>query len=272
MSLEETKFLLRTHRITPNKLLGQNFMVDASIYPKLAAYANLNSGDVVLDAGAGFGFLTRFLANKCKAVIAVEKDPQIAAVLREQVQGLPNVQVIQGDVLKAEVPPFNKAVAIPPYYLSSQLVTWLLDRGFECAVMILQQEFIHRLVAAAGSENCGWLTVVVSQKAHVDILDEVPNWMFYPPPEVDSIVLRLTPWATPPFTVKDEAFFRRLTRWLFTQRNKKLSNAAAPFLRTERKLERAEAEKLAAGLPFGDRRVRELAPADFGAVADALAD
>ena len=67
MSLEETKQLLRTYRITPNKLLGQNFMVDPSLYGKLCTYAALGSSDVVLDAGAGFGFLSRFLAEKCKS-------------------------------------------------------------------------------------------------------------------------------------------------------------------------------------------------------------
>jgi len=93
MSLEETKQLLRTYRITPNKLLGQNFMFEYSFYGVLCAYALLGPSDVVLDAGAGFGFLSRFLADKCKAVVAVEKDPQVAEVLREQVKGAGNVTV-----------------------------------------------------------------------------------------------------------------------------------------------------------------------------------
>ena len=71
MSIEETKQLLRTHRITPNKLMGQNFMVELSLYPKMCTYVALSAWDVVLDAGAGFGWLTRFLAGKCKKVIAV---------------------------------------------------------------------------------------------------------------------------------------------------------------------------------------------------------
>ncbi|TRO48424.1 16S rRNA (adenine(1518)-N(6)/adenine(1519)-N(6))-dimethyltransferase, partial [Candidatus Bathyarchaeota archaeon] len=73
MSVLETKRLLRTFRIVPNRLLGQNFMVEPSIFPKLTEYASLSKADVVLDVGAGFGFLSRFLANKCKRVLAVEK-------------------------------------------------------------------------------------------------------------------------------------------------------------------------------------------------------
>jgi 16S rRNA (adenine1518-N6/adenine1519-N6)-dimethyltransferase len=245
-------------------------MVDASVYPKLSSYAMLNSEDVVLDAGAGFGFLTSFLSNKSKAVVAVEKDPQVAQVLREQVADLANVTVIEGDVLKVDVPAFNKAVSIPPYYLSSQLVMWLLDRGFNCAVLIVQKEFADRLVAPVGSEEYGWLTVVTYQGAEAELLDVVPRWMFHPQPEVDSVILRLKPWAKSPFAVKDRAFFRRLTKWLFTQRNKKLGNAVEPFIRSELKVDKAQAAEMAATLPMHDRRVRELAPKDFGAIANAL--
>jgi 16S rRNA (adenine1518-N6/adenine1519-N6)-dimethyltransferase len=270
MSLQETKSLLRSHQIVPNKLLGQNFMVDPSVFPKLSEYASLNSTDVVLDAGAGFGFLTRFIANKCNAVVAVEKDPRIAEVLREQLKALTNVTIVEGDVLKAAVPKFNKAVSIPPYCLSSHLIIWLLDRGFECALLILQKEFADRLISTVGTEDYGWLTVVTYHRVEVELLDTIPNWMFHPSPKVDSVIVRLKPWTTSPFSVKDEALFKRLVRWMFTQRNKKLGNAIVPFIKIDRKVDKIEAQKIARGLPLQDRRVRELSPKDFGALADAL--
>jgi 16S rRNA (adenine1518-N6/adenine1519-N6)-dimethyltransferase len=271
MGLEETKQLLRTFRIVPNRLLGQNFMVEPSVFPKLSGYACLGKEDVVLDAGAGFGFLTRFLADRCKAVVAVEKDPRVALVLREQVQGYANVTVVQGDVLKAEIPPFNKVVAIPPYYLSSRLVPWLLQRQTKCAVLILQKEFADKLVASVGSEEYGWLTVVAFHDAQVELLDGVPKSMFYPQPEVDSVIVRLTPWKSAPFKVNDEEFFNRLVRWLFTQRNKKISNSLVPFMRSAFKVEKEEEVKLARSVPFVDRRARELSPREFGELANALA-
>lgn len=270
MSLQETKSLLQKHRIVPNKLLGQNFMVDPSVFPKLSEYAFLNSTDVVLDAGAGFGFLTRFIANKCNAVMAVEKDPRVAQVLREQLKALTNVTIIEGDVLKAAVPDFNKAVSIPPYYLSSHLLIWLLDRGFECTLLILQKEFADRLIAPVGTEKYGWLNVVTYHRVEVEVLDTIPNWMFHPQPKVDSVIVRLKPWATSPFNVKDEVLFKRLVRWLFTQRNKKLGNAVVPFIKIDCKVDKVEAGKKARGLPLRDKRVRELSPKDFGALADAL--
>ena len=270
MSLEETKQLLRTYRITPNRLLGQNFMVEPSLYGKMCFYASLEPSDVVLDAGAGFGFLSRFLAAKCRVVIAVEKDPNVAEALREQVQRVGNVTVIEGDVLTAELPTFNKVIAIPPYSLSSHLASWLLERDVDCAVLIVQKEFARRLDAKVGSEDYGWLTVLTYRRAKAELLDAVPKCMFFPQPKVDSVIVRLTPWDKPKFEVRDEVFFKQMTKWLFTQRNKKLGKAIAPFLKSNLCLTKQDAEKNATALPFHDERVRRLIPEQFGELANAI--
>jgi len=270
MSLEQVERLLRQHKISPNKVLGQNFMVEPTLYPKLCTYAALDESDVVLDAGAGFGFMTKYLSDKCKYVVAVEKDLQISALLREQVKGISNIKVIEGDVLKAALPPFNKVIALPPYYLSSQLVTWILERRVDCGVLVVQKEFAQRLVAKIGSEEYGWLTVVTALRAEAQLLDKVPKEMFHPPPEVDSVILSLKPYAAKPFEIKDETFFLRLTKWLFTERNRKLAKALPPFLKSNLKLDKQAAEKLAQNQPHHDRRVRELSPKDFGEIANAL--
>lgn len=270
MSISETKRLLRELRIVPNRFMGQNFMIDASIFPKLSDYASLDKADVVLDAGAGFGFLTRFLAKSCKTVIAVEKDPRVARVLREQLRDVANVIIIEGNVLKTALPEFNKVVSIPPYHLSSALLTWLLERKIDCTVLILQKEFAGRLTAAVRSKVYGWLTVVVCYRAEVELLDAVPKSLFYPPPEVDSVIVRLKPWKVKPFEVKDAALFRRLVQWLFTQRNKKLSNALGPFIKGTLVAPKENTEKLVCAFPFRDKRVRELSPKDFGVIANAL--
>ena len=203
-------------------------------------------------------------------MVAVEKDPQVALVLREQVKDMGNVIVVEGNVLKAPLPSFNKAIAIPPYYLSSNLATWLFERKVDCAVMILQQEFANRLVANVGSEDYGWLTVLTCLNAESELLDAVPKDMFYPQPEVDSVIIALKPWSKRPFQVEDERFFKQMVKWLFTQRNKKLGKALAPFLRSTLKLSKQDAEKLADASPFHDRRPRELQPQNFGVIADAI--
>jgi 16S rRNA (adenine1518-N6/adenine1519-N6)-dimethyltransferase len=271
MSLSETKLLLRKHRILPNRLLGQNFMVESSLFPKLSDYASLDKNDMVLEVGAGFGFLTRFLSNICKRVLAVEKDPCIVEVLREQLRGVANVAVVEGDVLKAPVSDFNKVVSIPPYQISSRLLIWLFNRGFDCAVLIFQKEFANRLVASVGTEDYGWLTVFTCYVAEVELLDAVPRWMFFPPPEVDSVIVRLTKRKAAPFEVKDLALFRQMLRLVFAERNKKVGNAFVPFIRSARRFSTEEAKKLVCELPFREKRVRALSPQDFGVIANALA-
>jgi 16S rRNA (adenine1518-N6/adenine1519-N6)-dimethyltransferase len=138
--------------------------------------------------------------------------------------------------------------------------------------LVLQREFAERLVAAVGSEEYGWLTVVAYHGAQVELFDAVPRELFYPQPEVDSVIVRLVPWKQAPFDVKDAVLFRRMVQWLFTERNKKLSNALVPFLKSTLKLSKEDSKKRACALPFGERRVRELAPKDFGALANAFAE
>ncbi len=245
-------------------------MVEPSIFQCMADYASLSRSDVVLDIGAGLGFLTRFLADRCEAVLAVESDSRLVRVLREQLKDSSNVKIIEGDVLKVRVPQFSKVVSIPPYHISSALLQWLFNRNFDCAVLIFQKEFANRLVASVGSEDYGWLTVVAYYRVEVEILDEVPKWMFYPQPDVDSIIVRLKPKRPPPFTLKNEALFKQLVQRLFTQRNRKVRNAVLPFIKGMHATIAEDAVKLADSLPFRDKRVRELAPEDFGVLANVL--
>lgn len=242
-------------------------MVDISLLRKMISYAAINQEDVVLEIGAGLGFLTRLLSKKCGRVVAVEIDPKLVKMLKEQLQGLRNLDLIEGDLLKVSVPQFNKVVSTPPYSISSPLLFWLLERKFDCAVMTFQREFAERLAATVGSRDYGRLTVNSYYRAEVELLDHVPRSMFYPPPNVDSIVVRLKPRREPPFYVEDKGVFSELIQTLFTQRNKKVRNAILPFLR-RRGITGGDAIRIADSLTFHDKRVRELAPEDFGALTN----
>jgi 16S rRNA (adenine1518-N6/adenine1519-N6)-dimethyltransferase len=249
--------------------MGQNFMVEPSLFPILSDYASLSDKDVTLDIGAGLGFLTCFLANKCKNVLAVEVDDLLVGLLCEQLESLTNVEIIRGSVLKVRVPRFNKVVAIPPYQISSRLLVWLFKKGFDCAVLVFQKEFANRLVASVGGDDYGWLTVLTYFCAGCELLDGVPKSLFYPQPEVDSIIIRLSPRQPLPFALKDELFMK-MVRSLFTQRNRKTRNAVLPFLKGILGKTAEDAANLVDELPFQDKRVRELAPEDFGELANAL--
>ncbi|NWG11856.1 ribosomal RNA small subunit methyltransferase A [Candidatus Bathyarchaeota archaeon] len=265
--LETTKSLLRKYRISPKKSLGQNFMIDSSIIQNMVNHASLDVADFVLDIGAGLGFLTRFMAGKCGKILAVESDANLVNILHNELADVPNIEIIHGDLFTKKIPKFNKIVSIPPYYISSQLLLWLFRQKFDSAVLILQREFAERLVASIGSRKYGWLAVVTHYYVESELLEAVPRLMFHPPPEVDSVIVRLKPKRPSPFSLENEAFFKQLTQSLFTHRNRKVRNATAPFIKNVRI---ASEQKTTGLVHFLDKRVRELAPEDFGALANAL--
>ncbi|HVP41462.1 MAG TPA: 16S rRNA (adenine(1518)-N(6)/adenine(1519)-N(6))-dimethyltransferase RsmA [Candidatus Krumholzibacteriaceae bacterium] len=268
MSLtEKTKKLLKHHRIFPSKRLGQNFMVDEGFLHSMVSYASLSREDVVLEIGAGSGMLTRVLSQLGGRVIAVEVDRRLVEVLKKELAGLGNVVVIEGDVLEAAIPEFNKVVANPPFHISSPILFWLLEKRFDLAVLTFQKEFAERLVADVGSKEYSRLTVETYYRAEVELLETVPKEAFFPAPDVDACIVRLKPRSAPPFSVKNKEVFHELVRTLFTQRNRKVRNAVAGLLR-----KMGKSESLADSLLFHDKRVRELAPEDFGAIANELAD
>jgi 16S rRNA (adenine1518-N6/adenine1519-N6)-dimethyltransferase len=266
--LQRAKHLLHLYGFFPKKRLGQHFTIDIDLLQRLILYASITNDDVVLEVGPGLGFLTKLLSSECKKVIAVEVDPKFVKILREQLHNLQNVELIEGDILKVSIPPFNKVVSTPPYSLSSPLLFCLLESKFDCAVLILQMEFAKRLAASAGCKDYGRLTVTIHYRADVEILGHVPRTMFYPMPNVDSLIVRLTP-REPPFQVEDKETFFELVQVLFTQRNKKVRNALIPFLR-KREITGKEAMELANSTIYRAKRVRELAPEDFAILTSEL--
>ena len=266
--LKRAKHLLRLYGFFPKKRLGQNFAVNSGMLQQLVSYASLTEDDTVLEVGAGLGFLTQLLSSKCKKVVAVEVDPQLVSFLRKQLRSLQNVDLIEGDILKVSLPPFSKVVSAPPYSISSPLLFRLLEQKFDWAVLIFQKEFAERLAASVGSKDYGRLTVTVYYRADVELLDVVPRTMFYPPPDVDSMMVRLKP-RSPPFHVDDEETFFELVRTLFTQRNKKVRNGLISFLH-QHEITGKEAVALADSTIYSEKRVRELAPEDFGILTNEL--
>lgn len=266
--LKKTKDLMSLYGFSPKRRLGQNFTVCPEILRLLTEKASLTKDDVVLEVGAGFGFLTQRLSQQCKKVIAVEIDPQLVDYLKKKFCSIENVVLIEGDILNVSLPSFNKIVSAPPYSISSPLLFHLLEKKFDFGILILQKEFTERLAAAVGTKDYGRLTVMINYRATVDLLSIVSRKMFYPPPDVDSMMLNLKP-REPPFYVEDESFFFDLVRTLFTQRNKKVRNALIHFLR-KHEITKQKAVELADSTIYEMYRVRELSPEDFAILANNL--
>lgn len=245
-------------------------MIDSSIFHKLSEYASLDKTDVVLDGGAGLGFLTKFLARRCKKVLAVEKDNDIIGVLKDQLKSFSNISLIKGDLLKVILPKYNKVISIPPYYLSSRLIQWLFKQKFECAVLIMQRAFAKKLSADPNSEAYSWLTVVTQYNAKIDLLDLVPPEKFFPKPEVTSKIVRITPWKNPPFKIDNPNLFNIFIKQLFTNRNKKLIKPVHFFLKDKYQYSKLDTEKFLSIFSFREKRVRQLLAKEFGELINAL--
>ncbi len=273
--------LLKRHDLRPRKRFGQNFLVDGNTLAKIVAAGELIPGGAALEIGAGLGVLTNALAEAVGPegrVVAVEVDQTLLPALAETVGGLPQVLVVPGDALALDWPAFldthfasgvrPAVIANIPYNITTPLLTTFLEqRGrFSRIVLLVQKEVAARMGAKAGTDDYGALSVYVQYHATVETIGIVSRRVFFPPPDVDSAVVRLTPHALPPVSVTDEAQFFAVVRAAFGQRRKALLNALSgdPALGWTR--EQAQAALDAAGID-GGRRGETLTLAEFAHLA-----
>jgi len=258
--------LLRAHGLRPKKEWGQNFLGDPSILEALAALAQVGRGDTVVELGAGLGHLTRALLGTGARVVAVERDRELAPILRDQ---LPEAEVVEADAKSFDLRPVaggGKVVVCGnlPYHLTSPILFHLLEqRGFvRRAVLLLQREVAERVAAQPGGREYGILSVLVQHAADARIGLEVGRHAFTPPPEVDSSALVLEFLEKPRAEVSDEKRFRALVKQAFAQRRKTLWNALAPLEGGRAALERAAIDP--------KRRAETLSVAEFAAIERAF--
>ena len=244
----------------------QHFLVDEHVLSRIIEYGRLNSSDTVLEIGAGYGNLTEKLAVKAGKVIAIEADAQLAASLNRW----KNVEVMIGDALKTEFPPFNKVISNLPYSISSPVTFKLLRCRFDLGILMYQHEFAKRMVALPNSKDYSRLSIAVQYYADIEILEVVPSSAFSTPPQVNSALVKLVP-RPPPYKVKDEGFFMKFITAAFSQRRKKLRNAIinnAGFLGIRNIADALK--KLPAELI--DRRAETIPPQELAMLADILTD
>jgi 16S rRNA (adenine1518-N6/adenine1519-N6)-dimethyltransferase len=230
---------LRARGIIPRKSLGQNFLTDDDSARRIVRLANVKAGDVVIEIGPGIGALTRHLAQAARQVIAIEIDRNLIPILQDELQDVPNVTIVQGDALDVDymsllreacpdglLPPL-RVVGNLPYYITSALIRLILELPIkaEAIVFTVQLEVADRMVAAPGDMSL--LSVSVQFYGKAEMLLQLSPSAFYPQPDVDSAVVRITPRA---HTVDGATLFS-LARAGFSQRRKQLRNTLAAGLR-----------------------------------------
>ncbi len=243
----DLKSVLESQGFSFKKSLGQNFLIDDTVCPRMAeAVSGENVG--VLEIGPGAGVLTAQLSAACKKVVSVELDTRLKPVLQQTLADCNNVKIIWNDILKVDLhavlaEEFKDCDTINicanlPYYITSPVIMTLLESRLpinKIAVMV-QKEAADRLCAEVGSRAAGAVTVAVNYYATAKTLFGVPRTSFLPPPNVDSAVIELTLRAAPPVEVADEKLFFKIVKACFAQRRKILLNTVCNTLGLEKEV------------------------------------
>lgn len=272
------KQILARHGIVLTKARGQNFLINPTVCPRMAEACGATKADGVLEIGPGIGVLTAQLAKVAGKVVAVELDKGLPPVLKETLAEFENVTVVEGDILKTDVKqlldthfPGMKVMVCAnlPYYITTDILMMLLESGlpFASITVMVQKEFANRLCAPVGSRDSGAVTVGAAYRAKCEKIFTVSGGSFLPPPKVDSTVMRLTPYETPPVAVEDEGWFFKVVKAGFNQRRKTLVNALSAGMGLPKETVLAALEQC--GLP-ATARVEQLDLQGLADVSQAL--
>lgn len=272
--------ILSRHGFHFSKALGQNFIVDPEVCPRIAYESGVNKEMCALEIGPGVGVLTKELAKRAKRVLAVEIDEALPPVLAETLAEFDNVTVLSADVLKIDVlkiarehfgdTPFVVCANLP-YYITSPILMKLLEEGCgaESITVMVQKEAAQRIAAKPGTRDCGALTAAIHYYSEPEKLFDVGRNSFVPAPKVDSSVIRLKIRQKPPVEVPDEKYFFKVIKASFGQRRKTLANSVSGGLGFTKDEVFAALERC--GLA-PTARAEELTLEDFAAFSAALAE
>lgn len=224
----EVRALLERLQIRPNRTLGQNFLIDANILSILLSSAHLDPTDTVLEVGAGLGVLTEWLARRVRRVLAVEKDPHLAAYLRRRLRPYPNVTLIEADILKLSLDalldtPVQRVVSNLPYSIASRFLFAVSEakRTLDGITVTVQKEVAERIAAKPGGRKYGLLSVMLQLRYRATVIREISPTCFFPPPEVRSALLKLTAREAPLVAAAPDVL-RKLLKGMFAQRRKQI--------------------------------------------------
>lgn len=235
------KEVLSRHGFHFSKALGQNFLINPGVCPRMAAECGAQGCKGVIEVGPGIGVLTWELSQVAQKVCAIELDSRLFPVLEETLAGRDNVKIIPGDVMKLDLNQLIRqefgggpvcVCANLPYYITSPVILRLLEEGLPLTsiTVMVQKEAAQRLCAAPGERECGAVSVAVHYRSQPKLLFQVGRGSFLPPPKVDSAVLRLDLRQEPPVSVADEDWFFRVSRAAFAQRRKTAANSLSATL------------------------------------------
>ena len=273
----ELRELLGRHGFTFSKGLGQNFLINPSVCPRMAENSITTPGMGVLEVGPGVGVLTVELAKRAAKVVCIELDERLFPILDETLADFDNTTVIHGDVLETDIAAVIKehftgmdvaVCANLPYYITSPVIMKLLEEDLPITslTVMVQKEAAKRICAAPGTREAGAISIAVRYYSEPKILFDVSRGSFMPPPNVDSCVIKLDIRQTPAVDCNRKNFFR-VIRACFSLRRKTVLNCLSSGL----SISKNEAASLldTVGIPQ-NARAEQLSMENFAAIARQL--
>lgn len=271
--------LMERNGFTFSKALGQNFIVNPSICPRIAEQGGAAPGVGVIEIGAGIGVLTAELARQAQKVVCIEIDSRLLPILDETLAEFSNVTIINEDVLKVDLHALIArefagmevvVCANLPYYITSPIIMSLLEQRLpiRSITVMVQQEAATRICAAPGTRESGAITAAICYYSSPRILFQVSRGSFMPAPEVDSTVIRLDVHTRPPVQVRDEKTLFAVVRGAFGQRRKTILNTLSSAFSIDK--EQMKGILALAQVPE-NARAEALTLADFARIADHIA-
>ena len=233
--------VLSRHGFSFSKGLGQNFLINPTVCPRMAEMGNAKPGWGIIEIGAGVGVLTAELARRADKVVCIEIDSRLLPVLDETLAEFDNIKIVNEDVLKVDLHRLieQEFAGMPvavcanlPYYITSPIIMNLLEAHLPIAslTVMVQKEAAARLCAEPGSREVGAVSIAVRYYSDPKILFQVSRGSFLPAPDVDSTVIRLDVRDRPPVEVGSEEQFFKVVRAAFSQRRKTLPNTLSAGL------------------------------------------
>ncbi|MBQ4616833.1 MAG: 16S rRNA (adenine(1518)-N(6)/adenine(1519)-N(6))-dimethyltransferase RsmA [Clostridia bacterium] len=276
--ISTVKMLLEKYGFRFSKALGQNFLINPSVCPRMAEACGATAESGVLEVGPGIGTLTRELCRAAGKVVSIELDERLPALLAETMADFDNFTLVEGDALKMDLNALiaeqfgDRPVSVCanlPYYITSPLIMHFLESRLpiESITVMVQKEAAARLCAKQGSREAGAVTLAVQYYAEAEVLFDVSRGSFMPAPNVDSSVIRLTLRKDPPCDVKSENMLFAFIRAAFNQRRKTILNSLMGAGVTKAQI---AAACDAAGIPQ-TARAEQLTLADFAALVNEMA-
>lgn len=233
--------VLSRHGFSFSKGLGQNFLINPTVCPRMAEQGNAQPGWGMIEIGAGVGVLTAELARRADKVVCIEIDSRLLPILDETLAEFDNIKIVNEDVLKVdlhkliaeEFPDMPVAVcANLPYYITSPIIMSLLESRLPISslTVMVQKEAAQRICAQPGSREVGAVSIAVRYYCEPKVLFQVSRGSFMPSPDVDSTVIRLDIRKEPAVAVDVEENFFKVVKAAFSQRRKTLSNTLSSGL------------------------------------------